>query len=120
MAEVWGLRPSGSNPARRLQKYREIKRTRRLSLEELARLGAALTAAEGGTLTVPRAKGKATKVPVSPFALAAVWLLLFTGARKSEILAARWDWLDRGRGILRLPDSKTGPKDSEHRECRRG
>jgi integrase len=111
MAEQWGLRPSGSNPARSLQKYREIKRTRRLSLEELARLGAALTAAECGTLKVTSAKGKVTKVPISPFALAAVWFLLFTGARKGEILGARWDWLDRGRGVLRLPDSKTGPKD---------
>ena len=35
-------------------------------------------------------------------------LLLFTGARKSEILAARWENVDVGRGILTVPLSKSG------------
>jgi integrase len=111
MAEQWGLRPSGSNPARGIQKYREIKRTRRLSLEELGRFGGAITAAEAGPLDVPGAKGTLRKVHVGPFALAGIKLLVFTGARKSEILEGRWPWLDRDRAVLRLPDSKTGPKD---------
>src|SRR6202040_2976743 len=33
-----------------------------------------------------------------------------TGCRKSEILGLRWEWVDVGRGCLRLPDSKTGAK----------
>ena len=33
-----------------------------------------------------------------------------TGARKSEILTLRWEWVDFERGCLRLPDSKTGAK----------
>ena len=37
-------------------------------------------------------------------------MLLFTGARLSEILTLRWDWIDFQRGVIRLPDSKTGPK----------
>ena len=37
-----------------------------------------------------------------------LWLYLLTGARKSEILKARWDDVDETRGILRLADTKAG------------
>jgi integrase len=47
---------------------------------------------------------------VDPFAVAAIRLLIFTGARVSEILNARWDQVDFDRGILFLSDSKTGAK----------
>ena len=40
----------------------------------------------------------------------AVKLLLFTGARKSEILAARWKNVDMVRRILTVPLSKSGKK----------
>jgi integrase len=40
----------------------------------------------------------------------AIRLLVFTGARLSEILKLRWDWVDIERGEARLPDSKTGAK----------
>ncbi|WP_458400764.1 tyrosine-type recombinase/integrase [Mailhella sp.] len=43
-------------------------------------------------------------------AACAVKLLLFTGARKSEILAARWQNVDMGRRILTVPLSKSGKK----------
>jgi len=33
---------------------------------------------------------------------------LYTGCRKSELLAARWDLIDWDRGILTLPTSKSG------------
>jgi len=33
-----------------------------------------------------------------------------SGCRKSEILSLRWEWVDIERGVLRLPDSKTGAK----------
>jgi integrase len=39
-----------------------------------------------------------------------VRLLIFTGARLSEIQKAQWDWVDFDSGVLRLPDSKTGAK----------
>jgi integrase len=42
--------------------------------------------------------------------IAAIRLLLFTGARLSEILGLEWDWVDFDRGEARLPDSKTGAK----------
>ena len=44
------------------------------------------------------------------YAVAAVKLLVFTGARLGEVLALRWEWIDFERGEARLPDSKTGAK----------
>jgi integrase len=43
-------------------------------------------------------------------ALSIIELLLLTGARKNEICALEWSFLDLDLGIARLPDSKTGPK----------
>ncbi|WP_411817019.1 tyrosine-type recombinase/integrase [Hyphococcus sp. DH-69] len=96
IAEDWGLRPENSNPCRRVKKYKEIARERFLSPDELARLGGALSHAE--------------KFGESPYVTAAIRLLLFTGARLSEILTLRWEFVDLDAGFLRLPDSKTGAK----------
>jgi integrase len=93
LAERWGLRPDGSNPCRHVEKFAERKRERMLSPAELARLGDALAAHHG-----------------SPYAVAAVKLLVFTGARLGEVLGLRWEWIDFERGEARLPDSKTGAK----------
>ena len=98
LAEVWGLRPDGSNPCRHAKKYREEKRDRYLTNAELQRLGVALAQAE-------RTKTE------NPFVLAAIGLLILTGARLNEILTLRWEHVDLANGMLRLPDSKTGPKD---------
>jgi len=95
LAEKWGLRPDGTNPCRHVEKYREQKRRRFLSPEELARLGAALQAA-------------GEKEP--PQALAAIRLLLLTGARLGEILTCKWSYVDLEQSALVLPDSKTGFK----------
>jgi integrase len=46
----------------------------------------------------------------SPWAIAAVRLPLYTGARLNEILTLRWEWVDWQRRLLLLPISKTGPK----------
>ncbi|MGQ0741253.1 MAG: integrase arm-type DNA-binding domain-containing protein [Alphaproteobacteria bacterium] len=93
LAERWGMRGDGSNPARHIDKYAERPRERMLSGEELAKLGQALRNYHGW-----------------PHAKAAILLLLFTGARRSEILGLRWDWIDFERGEASLPDSKTGAK----------
>jgi integrase len=93
LAERWGLRPDGSNPCRHVEKFGERKRERMLLPAELARLGEALSGYAG-----------------SPYAVAAVKLLVFTGARLGEILGLRWEWIDFERGEARLPDSKTGAK----------
>ena len=93
IAERCGLRPNGSNPCRHVEKYAERKRERMLSPAELARLGDALVAYDG-----------------SPYAAAAVKLLVFTGARLGEVLGLRWEWIDFERAEVRLPDSKSGAK----------
>jgi integrase len=97
LAERWGLRPDGSNPCRHIDRFREVKRERFLSDDELARLGEVLAQAEGANSEIPSA-------------ILAIRLLLLTGARFSEILTLRWDSVDFQRSALRLADSKTGPK----------
>jgi integrase len=95
-AEEHGLRPLDSNPCRRIAKYRESKRERYLTPDELMRLGDALAKAEGQK--------------ADPYVIAAIRLLLFTGARLSEILTLRWAYIDTHRRVLKLPDSKSGAK----------
>lgn len=93
----WNLLPEGTNPCARIKKYPEQSRERFLSQAELARLGEALTTVE--------CRGSS---PQS--AIAAIRLLILTGARKSEILELRWQHVDLERTALRLSDSKTGAK----------
>ena len=97
LAAAWGLVPEGSNPCRAVRRYRERKRERFLSRDEYRRLGATLAEAEAG--------GHA-----SPYAIAALRLLLLTGCRLNEILTLRWDDVDRTTGEFRLRDGKTGAR----------
>jgi site-specific recombinase XerD len=97
LAERWNLRPSNSNPARHVERYPEHAMERFLSDEELARLANVLAVSE-------------TAGSESPFAIAAIRLLLFTGARVNEILSLCWEHVDFERALLNLPDSKTGKK----------
>lgn len=94
-AEIWGLRPDGSNPCRHVKKYQEEKRERYLSPEELARLGAALEELE-------------TSGEESASAIAAVRLLILTGCRLGEIQTLKWSYIQGNSAML--PDSKTGAK----------
>ncbi len=96
-AEKHGLRPDGSNPCRHVEKYREGRRERFLSQAELGSLGDALREAE---------KDKSC----SPWVIAAIRLLIFTGARRNEILTLRWEHVSEEHECLMLPDSKTGRK----------
>lgn len=89
-AERVGLRPDGSNPTRHVKRFGQKARERFLSAGELGRLGEALTA-HG-----------------NPEHVAAVRLLVFTGARLGEVLGLRWEWIDGA--TARLPESKTGRK----------
>ncbi len=109
LAEEWGLRPDGTNPCRHVKKYREAKRKRFLSAIELAALGEAVAKAERGELALPRQADNAA-APFSPHTIAAIRLLIFTGARCNEILALRWEHVNFEQSRLELPDSKTGAK----------
>jgi integrase len=95
--EKHGFRPDGSNPCRHVEKYPETRRERFLSEVELGRLGDALRAAERDKTA-------------TPWAIAAIRLLTFTGARLSEILTLKWEYVNQEHGVLLLPDSKTGRK----------
>jgi integrase len=111
MAERWGLRPARSNPCEHVAKYPERARERMLSPEELARLGSALvTAVSGYPSGLKRELPFPPQFPEDWRAIALVKLLIFTGARLSEVLGLRWDQLDLQRGVARLGDSKTGSK----------
>lgn len=93
LAEDWGLRTDGANPARRIKKFREEEKKRYLSEDEQARLGKALSdALERGTET--------------EYAVTAITLLVLTGCRLNEILTLKWDYVTPRH--LELPDSKTG------------
>ena len=50
------------------------------------------------------------RTKLDPFAIAAIRLLMLTGARLREILHAKWEYVDFERGVMFLPDSKTGKK----------
>lgn len=91
-AESLNLRRKGSNPCRGLPRYRRAAKERYLSPVEYNRLGTALRAADDRF----------------PAEVAIVRLLLFTGARISEIRDLRWEWVRPPH--LSLPDSKTGPR----------
>lgn len=104
LAEAWEWRPQGTNPCQHVAKFKEEKRERFLSDDEFSRLSLALDAAEDSALLSPRG------TPISPYAIAAIRLLILTGARRGEVLGLQWDWIDRDAGRAMLPDSKTGRK----------
>lgn len=101
-----GYRANNSNPCRHIEKFREQKRERFLSHQELRRLGDAINKAEQEGL--PDQNGQIW-IP-SVYVPAAIRLLVLTGARLSEILTLKWDYVDCDRAVVRLPDSKTGAK----------
>ncbi len=91
-AEVWGYRPDRSNPCYHVKKYKEQKRERYLMPEELICLH----------------KVFEEEIKVVPAATNAFRLLVFTGARLSEIQTLKWNYIQGDR--IMLPDSKTGSK----------
>ena len=114
-----GIVPEGTNPARGIDKFKESRRERFLTGEELERLGRTIREAEtvGIPWTVDQSKPNAKHAPkgkqftrIAPSAAAALRLLLFTGCRLREILYLRWEHVDFERGCIFLPDSKSGRK----------
>jgi integrase len=96
-----GLRPPGTNPARRIKRYRERKVERFLGEEEIGKAAEAIARAER--------EGK-----IGPHAAAGLRLALFTGARSGEITAIEWEHIDWHRKLIRLPDSKTNEPRTIH------
>ena len=91
-AEIHGHRRDDTNPCTGLRRYREQGRMRFLTVDEIRRLGTAVTGQEASM----------------PLPAAAVHLLLLTGCRQGEVRTLRWQ--DYREGHLFLRDSKTGPR----------
>jgi len=95
LAEVWGLRPDGSNPCRHIPKYPERGKTRLITDAELKRLYDYLHKA-------------AVEGLEHPLILLAIRLQFEFAARMSEILNLQWAWIDLANRRVDWPDSKTG------------
>jgi integrase len=87
LAIRWKLRPD--NPCKGIEKNQEGKRKRYLSGDELVRLTTALA---------EHPDRQAANI---------VRMLLLTGARRGEVLAAKWDDIDLGTGTWTKPASTT-------------
>lgn len=92
LAELWRMRPPHTNPCRHVQRYREEKRRRKMTTGEAAAIAQAL----------------GEHAETAKEAVAFIYLLILSGARKGEIAAIQPEWLEGN--VLRLPDSKTGER----------
>jgi integrase len=94
LAIRWGWR--SDNPAAGVHRNHEEKRARFLSASEILRLSEALA-------------NHPEKISAS-----AIRLLMLTGARRNEVLGARWDMFDLDLGIWVKPSAHTKQR-TEHR-----
>ena len=85
----WGFTES-PNPARGVQKFREQSRDRWAKPAELPKLAQAID-----------------EHP-NVYIRAALWVLLLSGLRKSEVLSAKWTYVDWDRMELRIGETKSG------------
>ena len=97
LAELWGYRPKNSNPCHGIAKYPEKKKERFLTHEELETLDTVLKRPEVVKFT-------------SPYSIAAIRVLMYTGCRLGEILTLKWTDVFLNDGHLHLKDSKTGER----------
>ena len=114
LAELWGLRTQNSNPCIGIKRYPENHRTRFLRRDEVKRLLDAMIEAE--TVGLPwKVEGNASKhlakepnqrTQLSWQVIGALRLLLFTGARLSEITLLKWSDVDLTSGTIALPKIK--------------
>lgn len=88
---------SAPNPAVTVKKNRERRRGRELTSRELERVGVELAREE-------------TERPEAADTVAAIRLLILTGARRREITGLTWSEVDLEDRCLRIADSKTGAK----------
>lgn len=95
-AERLGYRQPASNPCRGVERYKERKRKRALSIAEIATLWKHLDKLDDS---------------INPYIVNAFRLLLLTGMRREEVLTLRWKHVDLDAGIIRLADAKSGPRD---------
>lgn len=99
-AHTFNFRDKGWNPVSEVEPYKEVRRQRYLTIEELKRLAQALDEEERAGL-------------ISPFVIAAIRLLILLGARRDEVRKMKWRLVDLERQVVIIDDHKTddtGPK----------
>ena len=97
LGQEWGYIKEGTpNPAvvSKEVRFKERKRKRWVKPEELPALAQAID-----------------REP-NIYVRSGIWLLLLTGLRKAELLAVRHEDIDWTRGVLRLPNTKSGDEQS--------
>lgn len=97
LAEDWGWRDAGTNPCRRVKKYKINERELILTPAQIRSMNAAMDEL--------LAENKIRQPMVD-----LVRLLMVTGCRLREIMHAKTAWVDRERSLLLLPDSKVGQR----------
>ncbi|EHF4995444.1 TPA: tyrosine-type recombinase/integrase [Pseudomonas aeruginosa] len=95
LAEVWGLRPDGTNPCRHVPMFPPGKETRLIVDDELVRIFRQLETLEAEGL-------ENYVIPL------AIRLQFEFAARRSEICPLEWEWIDLEKRRVVWPDSKTG------------
>jgi integrase len=90
LALKWEVPGVTNNPTKTVRLFEENSRERYLSQEEAQRLHAALL------------------VSANPMLRYIVPMLLLSGARKREVLDARWEDFDEARRVWRIPKTKAG------------
>ncbi len=81
---------NGLNPARGIQKFKEVVRDRWVTPEEMPKLAEAIDSEK------------------NIYARFAIWLYLLTGLRKSELLGAKWDDINWTRKEICIRRTKNG------------
>ncbi len=109
----WG---TAKNSAAGVQKFQEQKRERWLSKEELERLAVALDSYPDKRATLAEVSEKQRMFVRSEAqrAVNAIRLITVTGARKGEVLLAKWEQFDLERGVWTKPSHNTKQKRVEH------
>jgi len=85
------------NPCSFVKKYKEDKKEVYLTNEQINRLFEVLD----------QEQAQQTE---DEYLIAAIKVILLTGARKNEILTLKWSYINFDRKLFNLPDSKTGAK----------
>ncbi|HBQ50332.1 MAG TPA: integrase [Hyphomonas atlantica] len=93
-ARIWGLVEPHVDPTTGVRPFRETRRQRFLSMEELKKLAITLDLAEQDG-TISRTVGAAYR------------LLVLTGARLSEIQKLKWEEVDLANGLILLKEHKS-------------
>ena len=90
-AREWILIPENHpNPAKSVKRFKEHKRDRWVTPEEMPKLTKSIDAEQ------------------NVYVRAALCLYLLTGMRKNELLSVKWEDIDLNQGQIRLSDTKAG------------